>query len=120
VGQSHNINIVDKFFESVAKFRYSATTLINQRAFMKKLSEDLTLGMPVTIRRRIIILSLFFPKTESLKYTERYICRLFCGSETCSLTLGEEHGLRVFENGVQRKIFGPKRDKVRGLEETAQ
>jgi len=71
VGQSHNINIVDKFFESVAKFRCSATTLINQRAFMKKLNEDLTLGVSVTIRCNITILSLFFPKTESLKYTER-------------------------------------------------
>jgi hypothetical protein len=28
-----------------------------------------------------------------------------------SLTLREEHRLRVFENGVLRKIFGPKREK---------
>jgi hypothetical protein len=34
--------------------------------------------------------------------------------ETWSLTLGEEHGLRVFENWVLRKIFGPKRDEVTG------
>jgi hypothetical protein len=26
--------------------------------------------------------------------------------------LGEERRLRVFENGVLRRIFGPKRDKV--------
>jgi len=71
VGQSHNTKIVDKFFESVAKFRCSGTTLINQRAFTKKLSEDLTLGVHVTIWCRIVLLSLFFPKTESLKYTER-------------------------------------------------
>jgi hypothetical protein len=31
------------------------------------------------------------------------------GCETWSLTLGEEHRLRVFENRVLRKIFGPKR-----------
>jgi hypothetical protein len=29
--------------------------------------------------------------------------------ETWSLTLREEHRLRVFENMVLRKIFGPKR-----------
>jgi len=29
-----------------------------------------------------------------------------------SLTLGEEHRLRVFENRVLRRIFGPKRDEV--------
>jgi hypothetical protein len=28
--------------------------------------------------------------------------------------LREEHGLRVFENGVLRRIFGPKRDEVTG------
>jgi hypothetical protein len=31
-----------------------------------------------------------------------------------SLTLREEHRLRVFENRVLRRIFGPKRDEVRG------
>jgi hypothetical protein len=36
------------------------------------------------------------------------------GSETWSLTLREEHRLRVFENRVLRKIFGPKRDEVIG------
>jgi hypothetical protein len=33
------------------------------------------------------------------------------GCETWSLTLSEEHRLRVFENGVSRKIFGPKREE---------
>jgi hypothetical protein len=31
-----------------------------------------------------------------------------------SLTLREEHRLRVFENRVLRRIFGPKRDEVKG------
>jgi hypothetical protein len=34
--------------------------------------------------------------------------------ETWSLTLREEHRLRVFENRVLRRIFGPKRDEVIG------
>jgi hypothetical protein len=36
------------------------------------------------------------------------------GCETWSLTLGEEHRLRVSENRVLRRIFGPKRDEVTG------
>jgi hypothetical protein len=32
------------------------------------------------------------------------------GFETWSLTLREEHRLRVFENRVLRRIFGPKRE----------
>ena len=36
------------------------------------------------------------------------------------MTLGEERELRVFENMVLRRIFGPRRDEVTGgMEETA-
>jgi len=35
------------------------------------------------------------------------------GSETWSLTLREERRLRVFENRVLRRMFGPKRDEVK-------
>jgi len=34
------------------------------------------------------------------------------GCETWLLTLREEHRLRVFENRVLSRIFGPKRDEV--------
>jgi hypothetical protein len=37
-----------------------------------------------------------------------YIC------ESWSLTLRKEHRLRIFENRVLRRIFGPKRDEVTG------
>jgi len=36
------------------------------------------------------------------------------GCETWSLTLWEEDRLRVFENKVLRRVFGPKRDEVTG------
>ena len=36
------------------------------------------------------------------------------GCETGSLTLREERRLRVFENRVLRRVFGPKRDEVTG------
>ena len=36
------------------------------------------------------------------------------GCETWSLTLREEHKLRVFENKVLRKIFGAKRGEITG------
>jgi hypothetical protein len=34
------------------------------------------------------------------------------GSEAWSFTLREDHGVRVFQNRVLRKIFGPKKDNV--------
>jgi hypothetical protein len=36
------------------------------------------------------------------------------GCETSSLTLREEHRLRVFENRLLRRIFGLKRDEMTG------
>ena len=36
------------------------------------------------------------------------------GCETWSPTLREERRLRVFENRVLRRVFGPKRDEVTG------
>ena len=47
------------------------------------------------------------------------ICRtiilpvVLCGCEIWLLTLREEHRLRMFENRVLRRIFGPKRDEVK-------
>jgi hypothetical protein len=39
---------------------------------------------------------------------------VLCGCETWSLTLRDEHRLKVFENIVLRRIYGRKRDKVTG------
>ena len=38
------------------------------------------------------------------------------GCETWSLTLREERRLQVFENRMLRRVFGPKRDEVTGME----
>jgi hypothetical protein len=35
------------------------------------------------------------------------------GCETWPLTLREEHRLKMFENKVLKKIFGPRRDEVK-------
>ena len=39
---------------------------------------------------------------------------VLCGCETWSLTLRDERRLRVFENRVLRRVFGPKRDEFTG------
>jgi hypothetical protein len=41
-----------------------------------------------------------------------------CGCETWYDIEKEEHKLRVFENMVLRKIFGPQTDEVAGVEKT--
>jgi hypothetical protein len=47
-------------------------------------------------------------------YTTIILRVILYGCETWSLTLREKHRLRVFENRVLRRIFGPKRDEVTG------
>jgi hypothetical protein len=39
---------------------------------------------------------------------------VLCGCQSLFLTLGQEHRLRVFENGVLREVFGSVRDKLTG------
>jgi hypothetical protein len=47
-------------------------------------------------------------------YKTKILPVVLYGCETWSLTVREEHKLRVFENMVLRRIFGPKRDGLTG------
>jgi hypothetical protein len=53
-------------------------------------------------------------RNVKVKIYKTIILPVLYGCETWSLTLREEHRLRVFENRVLRRIFGPKRDEVTG------
>jgi hypothetical protein len=54
----------------------------------------------------------FSPKTRIYKNT--FFPEVLYRCETWAQTLREEHGLRVFQNRVLRRLFGPKRDEVIG------
>ena len=51
-------------------------------------------------------------KNIKVKIYKTIVLPVVCGCETWSRTLREERELRVFENRVLRRIFGPKRDEV--------
>jgi hypothetical protein len=53
-------------------------------------------------------------KNLNIKISRLILPVVLYGCETWSLTIREEHRLRVFENRVLRRIFGPKRDGVIG------
>jgi hypothetical protein len=48
------------------------------------------------------------------KYSTIILPVVVYGCETLYFKLRKEHGLRLFEKRVLRKIFGPKRDEVTG------
>jgi hypothetical protein len=66
--------------------------------FVQNISSSLLLSKNVEVR---IYKTIVFPV-------------VLYGCETWSLTVREEHKLRVSENKVLRRIFGPKRDGVTG------
>jgi hypothetical protein len=71
--------------------------------------------MLVIIRCRILCLPGLLSKNTKIKIYRTIILHVVLyGCETWSHTLREEHRLRVFENSVLRRIFGPKRDEVTG------
>ena len=56
--------------------------------------------------------SIFYPKVYIKICTTIILPVLLYGRETWSLTLKEERRLRLLENRVLRRIFGPKRDEI--------
>ena len=71
--------------------------------------------MLALIRCRIFFLPGCYPKIERSRYIQKYNFAYFLyGCETWSLTLREERKLRMFENMVLRRIFGPRREEVTG------
>jgi hypothetical protein len=64
--------------------------------------------------QNILSCRLLTKNVKIIIYKTTIVFVILYGCETCSLTLNEEYRLRVFENRVLRRIFGPKRDEVTG------
>jgi hypothetical protein len=68
--------------------------------------------MLAIIQSKIFCLPVSYQKNLKIKIYKTVILPVVLyGCETWSLNVGEEHRLRVFENRVLRKIFGPKREE---------
>ena len=61
-----------------------------------------------------VLILIFKAYMFSIKYKTIILPIVLYGCETLSLTLRDEHRLRVFENKVLRKIFGAKKDEITG------
>ena len=84
---------------------------------MKKLRADWNQEMLAIILCRIFCLPVCYPTNVQIKIsrsTSIFLPVVLYGCESWSLTLREECRLRVFENKVLRRIFGPKGNEVTG------
>jgi hypothetical protein len=91
------------------------TTVRNQNFIQEEINRRLNSGNACYHSVQTLLSSRLLSKNLKIRVYKVTILPVFLyGCETWSLTLREEHRLRVFENRVLRRIFGPKRDKVMG------
>ena len=95
------------------EFKYLGTTLTNQNSIQQEIKSRLKLGNACYHSVQNLLSSSLLSKNLNIKIYRTIIFPVVLyGCETWSLTLREEHRLRMFENRVLRRIFGPKRDGV--------
>jgi hypothetical protein len=94
----------------VEKFKYLGTTLTKQNDIYDEIKSRLNSGNACYYSVQNLFSSRLISKDLKIKIYKTVILPVMLyGCETWSLTLREEHRLRVFENRLLRKIFGPKR-----------
>jgi len=99
----------------VEEFKYLGTTITNQNSIQEEIKSRLKSGNACYYSVQNLLSSSFLSKNLKTKICRTIILPLvFYGCETWSLTLREERRLRVFESRVLRRIFGPKRNEVKG------
>jgi hypothetical protein len=115
VGQKHSIKTANRSFEDVADFKYLRTTLIDQNCMQEEIKSRLNSGNACCRSVQSLLSSRLPSWNVKVKtYKTAILPSVLYGCGTWSLTLREEHKLRVFENRVLRGIFRPKMDEVTG------
>jgi hypothetical protein len=112
-GQSHNIKTDNSSFEKVEE-KYMGTTLTNQNSIQEKIKIGLKSENACYHSVQNLLSSTLRSTNTKIKIKRAIILPVVLyGCETWLLTLKKQRRLRVYENGVLRRIFGPKRDEVK-------
>ena len=109
------MRIDNSSIERVEEFRCLGTTVTDQNSIQEEIKSRLKLGNACCHSvQNLLSSSLLFKNLKIKMYRTIILPVVLYGCGTWSLTLREERRLRVFENRVLRKVFGPKRDEVTG------
>jgi len=89
------------------------TTVKNKNSIQEKIKSRLKLGNACYyLVQNLLFSSLLYKKLKFKKYRTIILPVVLYGCGNWSLKLRGERRLRVFENRVLRRVFGPKRDEV--------
>jgi hypothetical protein len=105
-GQNQNLRIANECFGKVATFKYLGTTLTNENDIPDEIKSRLISGNARYYSVQNLLSSRHIKKLKIKIYKTVILPVMLYGCETWSLTLREEHRLRIFENRVLRKILG--------------
>jgi hypothetical protein len=114
VGKKRDIKIANRSFENVSQFKYLGMTGTNQNLIQEEIKRRLNSGNVCHSVQSLLSSRLLSKNLKIRIYNTIIFPVVLYGCETWSRMVREEHRLRVFENRVLRRIFGPKRDEVMG------
>jgi len=115
-GRIHSVSIDNSTFERVEEFKYLGTSLTHQNSILEEIKSRLRSGNACYHSVENLLSSRLLPKNLKIKiYRTKILPVVYYGCEIWSQTLREERKLRVFENMVLRRIFGPRRDEITGV-----
>ncbi|KAJ4433744.1 hypothetical protein ANN_16055 [Periplaneta americana] len=110
-----NIKIGNLSFEEVENFKYLGATVTNVNDTREGIKQRINKGNACYNSVEKVLSSSLLSKNLKVRIYKTVILPVVLyGCETWTLTLREEHRLRVFENKVLRKIFVAKKDEVAG------
>jgi hypothetical protein len=97
------------------RFGDLGSTLTDQNSIHEEIRSRLNSGNACYHAVQNLFSSRLLSKNVKIKIYKTIILPVVLyGCETLSLKLREEHRLRMFENRMLRRIFGPKRDELTG------
>jgi hypothetical protein len=107
-GGSHDIKIDNSFVERLEEFRYLGTALTNQNSIQEEIRSRFKSRNVCNHSVQNLLSSSLLSKNLKIKIYRNIILPIvLCGCGTWLLTLREKSRLRVFENRVFSRIFGP-------------
>jgi hypothetical protein len=102
--------VLNKSFKYTGNFKHLRTILTNQHMH-GKISGSKHVYYH-SVQNHPCTHLLYWLSLKIKIYRTIIIPAVLCGCETWSITLREEHRLRILENGEPRKMHGSKREKV--------